>query len=558
MLTLSGLADGFATWISSAGFDRVQFLLIVMVAYLILGMFMDPLPILLLTVPLLIPILNEMQISLLWFGVFAVFMGELGILTPPVGILSFIIHNLMQEKSVNLGQKVSLGDVFAAVAGFMPIAILVAVLLIVFRRWPPGCQTRCRPDDRTRGAAAPLSLQAGTRAMTIQPPALSEARAASLGAALIAVGPVALTVYTPTLPALEIAFSASQSQVQMTVIIFFVGFTLAQLAYGPLSDAFGRRKVALAAVGLYALASLFALFANDIGSLTAARLVQGFGAAVARSFRAPLSGTGSRRRDPPHSQPHGAVPRHRPGRLAVRRRPHRAVSRLASCFQPHVPLRDRADLGPVGLPAGDERSSEPLPRAPREVLRQYAVILLDPRFLVPTLTGTLIMATFFAVSTVLPYVLIGQVGLTPSEFGLYLLMQPASFTLGTLASGRLMLRINIERLVPFAMGLLVVAAVAMPFSSWEWAPASRRSSARSASLLLPRADHARHMVDPAGPFWPRRRLGCVAVRVLPVRMWSARQHGGHLVLQSCPRTAVVPSAMILAAALLAFTWRKRT
>lgn len=132
MLTLSGLADGFATWISSAGFDRVQFLLIVMVAYLVLGMFMDPLPILLLTVPLLIPILNEMQISLLWFGVFAVSMGELGILTPPVGILSFIIHNLMKEKSVNLSQNVSLGDVFTAVAGFMPIAILVAVLLIVF------------------------------------------------------------------------------------------------------------------------------------------------------------------------------------------------------------------------------------------------------------------------------------------------------------------------------------------------------------------------------------------------------------------------------------------
>ena len=132
MLTLSGLADGFAAWISNAGFDRVQFLLIVMVAYLILGMFMDPLPILLLTVPLLIPILHEMQISLLWFGVFAVFMGELGILTPPVGILSFIIHNLMQEKSVSLGEKVSLGDVFMAVAGFMPIAILVALLLIFF------------------------------------------------------------------------------------------------------------------------------------------------------------------------------------------------------------------------------------------------------------------------------------------------------------------------------------------------------------------------------------------------------------------------------------------
>lgn len=132
MLTLSGLANGFAEWVANAGFTRIEFLLIVMVAYLILGMFMDPLPMMLLTVPLLIPILGSLDVSLLWFGVFAVFMAELGILTPPVGILSFIIHGIVQDKNVNMGQDISLGDVFTAVGAFMPIAILAAILLILF------------------------------------------------------------------------------------------------------------------------------------------------------------------------------------------------------------------------------------------------------------------------------------------------------------------------------------------------------------------------------------------------------------------------------------------
>jgi TRAP-type C4-dicarboxylate transport system, large permease component len=137
LLTLSGLADGFAGWVSHAGFDRVTFLLIVLAVYLLLGTFMENLPIMLLTVPLLIPILNDLNVSLLWFGVFCVFMGELAILTPPVGILSFVIHALCQDKEINLGQKITLNDVMSSVWYLMPIAVLVAVLLIFF----PGLVT---------------------------------------------------------------------------------------------------------------------------------------------------------------------------------------------------------------------------------------------------------------------------------------------------------------------------------------------------------------------------------------------------------------------------------
>lgn len=132
LLAISGIGSGFSTWVSDLGLGRVSFLLLLVVAYLVLGMFMDPLSTMLLTVPLLIPTLTAMDISLLWFGVFVVFMAELAIVTPPVGLLSFIIHKIAQDPEVNQGQRISLGDVFASIVWFLPVTLVICVLLILF------------------------------------------------------------------------------------------------------------------------------------------------------------------------------------------------------------------------------------------------------------------------------------------------------------------------------------------------------------------------------------------------------------------------------------------
>ncbi|GAA3946977.1 hypothetical protein GCM10022383_26010 [Microbacterium soli] len=130
MLSLTGLGVAFTDWVIAMGLGRVELLLVIMVAYLVLGMFMDPLSILLLTVPMLIPTLEAMDISLLWYGVFCVFLGELAILTPPVGMLSFIVHKIVQSPDVNMGQKITLGNVFASVGWFLPMAIVACIILI--------------------------------------------------------------------------------------------------------------------------------------------------------------------------------------------------------------------------------------------------------------------------------------------------------------------------------------------------------------------------------------------------------------------------------------------
>jgi len=129
-MALSQLTQNLTDAIIGANFSPVVFLLILMGAYLIMGMFLDGMSMMLLTVPLLIGPLLALDISLLWFGIFMVMMIEIGSATPPVGMLPFIIHQIVQDKDVSLGQKISLVTVFKGAAPFVIGAILFCLLLI--------------------------------------------------------------------------------------------------------------------------------------------------------------------------------------------------------------------------------------------------------------------------------------------------------------------------------------------------------------------------------------------------------------------------------------------
>lgn len=132
LIAVSGIGRLLGNLISDLGLGRVEFLIMMMVIYLVLGLFMDPLAMLLTTIPIVLPVLPVLEIDPLWFGVFAVFMSEMAILTPPVGILSFIIHKILQPKEINLGNHIELSDVFKAVLLFLPMAVVVAILWIIF------------------------------------------------------------------------------------------------------------------------------------------------------------------------------------------------------------------------------------------------------------------------------------------------------------------------------------------------------------------------------------------------------------------------------------------
>ena len=90
-------------------------------------------------------------------------------------------------------------------------------------------------------------------------------------------GTLAMHMFVPALPAAAQDLGASMPLMQMTISLYVLGLAFGQLAYGPLSDAFGRRPVLMVGLVLYTLAGLAAAFAPDAPSLVAARLVQALG-----------------------------------------------------------------------------------------------------------------------------------------------------------------------------------------------------------------------------------------------------------------------------------------
>lgn len=99
-------------------------------------------------------------------------------------------------------------------------------------------------------------------------------------AALIALAPLSIDMYLPAMPRLAEELATQPSRVQYSLSLFFIGMALGQLAYGPLSDRYGRKPMLLFGVCLYLLATVACAMSVSVEALIAARAVQGAGAAA--------------------------------------------------------------------------------------------------------------------------------------------------------------------------------------------------------------------------------------------------------------------------------------
>lgn len=124
-LGLTGLTGFISSAVSGASLGYVELMLIIVVLYLILGMFMEPFGAMLTTLPVLLPLLNGQHIDLIWFGVFVVKMLEIGMITPPVGLNVFVIRNVA-------GEYASLVQIFKGVIPFLLADIVVVAIIIAF------------------------------------------------------------------------------------------------------------------------------------------------------------------------------------------------------------------------------------------------------------------------------------------------------------------------------------------------------------------------------------------------------------------------------------------
>lgn len=106
------------------------------------------------------------------------------------------------------------------------------------------------------------------------------AKPAAVLGLMAAVGPLAIDIYLPALPAIESDLGASVAATQMTLTAFFLSFGISQMVYGPLSDQVGRKVPLYIGLLIFILGSLGCAASPSIEWLIASRFLQGIGAAV--------------------------------------------------------------------------------------------------------------------------------------------------------------------------------------------------------------------------------------------------------------------------------------
>ncbi len=133
-VTLSGADSYIADTIVGLASNTALLLIGIVVIYLILGMFLDPVGAMLLTLPILLPVARTTGFDLIWFGVIVAKLLEIGMITPPIGLNVFVIKNVV-------GDKITLGRIFQGVTYFLVADVLVVTLLLSFPQivqWLPS------------------------------------------------------------------------------------------------------------------------------------------------------------------------------------------------------------------------------------------------------------------------------------------------------------------------------------------------------------------------------------------------------------------------------------
>ncbi|WP_341645487.1 TRAP transporter large permease [Thauera sp. SDU_THAU2] len=130
VLSLGGVPAAISNWIAGLGLSQLQLILIIALIFIVLGMFMESMAMIVCTLPILLPILKAAGVDLVWFGVLAVILVELSLITPPVGMNLFVMQGLRTRMDgVRVGPMT---EVFAASLPFVLAMLAVLGLVIAY------------------------------------------------------------------------------------------------------------------------------------------------------------------------------------------------------------------------------------------------------------------------------------------------------------------------------------------------------------------------------------------------------------------------------------------
>jgi hypothetical protein len=124
-LTYSGLVTTISTYLIGLGVSKYTYLLCFILLFTVLGCFIEPIAIMVMTLPIMFPVMKEAGFDPIWLGVVAVKLAEIGVLTPPVGLNVFVVKSSSPI-------PVTLGQAFAGVTPFIVLDFLSLGLYVAF------------------------------------------------------------------------------------------------------------------------------------------------------------------------------------------------------------------------------------------------------------------------------------------------------------------------------------------------------------------------------------------------------------------------------------------
>jgi TRAP-type C4-dicarboxylate transport system permease large subunit len=133
-MSLTGLADQVATLMSGVQGGQTVAIIVIAILLLVLGSILDGLALMLLTMPILLPIIVNLGLSPIWFGIFLVRTMEIGFVHPPIGINLYVIQGIAKDVPLS---RIFKGVVPFLIADFLHLSLLIAVpaLALALPKW---------------------------------------------------------------------------------------------------------------------------------------------------------------------------------------------------------------------------------------------------------------------------------------------------------------------------------------------------------------------------------------------------------------------------------------
>lgn len=273
-----------------------------------------------------------------------------------------------------------------------------------------------------------------------------------------ATGPLALNIFVPSMPGLVDVFQSDYATVQLCLTLYLAALGVAQLAYGPISDRFGRRPALIGGLIIYVVANLACMLAWSIESLIVGRVLQAIGSCAGMVLgRAIVRDVYDRDRAA------GAIALIT---MAMAVAPAMAPA-IGGMMDAHFGWR-AAFLVPtamglvvlIGTIARlNETNLNPIPSIDlTAMLRNYGSLLRSRAFIGYAGNTAMSVGAFFSFIAGAPYVMIEIMDRGPEEYGFYFVLISVGYMTGNFLANRLSRKLGIDRMIPIGVGVSLCGA----------------------------------------------------------------------------------------------------